>query len=141
MSIDYQQDIKTLSLSNYHFHRGEYSKAIDLIAQHHFEQGQIKTIARTHAIRCYYELYLENHTYYELLVAQIESDIRYTHRNKTLTEEKMRSNLNFLNFIKKLAGMRLQGKLKPEIQEQLISEFSTLKTTLSRSWLIELIKR
>lgn len=141
LSLKTKEDIKTISLSIYHFHKMEFSQAVDLIAQHHFKQAQIKTIARTHAIRCYYELYLQDSTYYDLLIAQIESDIRFSRRNKMLTAEKLRSNLNFLNFIKRLANQRLGGKLKKEGQAKMLLELSELKITLSRSWLIELIKR
>jgi hypothetical protein len=107
---------------------------------HNFKHGQIKSVSRTHAIRCYYGQYLLDQSYYDLLITEISSNERYVRRKENLPEDKLRVQLNFLVFVKKLATMRISGKLKPNQQELMINELFEQKITISRSGLIGVIK-
>ncbi len=141
LSPNYKLDIKTISLSTFYLHKKEFSKAIDLIKTNQFSQFQINEVARMHAIRCYYELFLLDDTYYDLVITQIDSNERFMRRNKKLPIERFQTNLNFLNFIKKLIKIRTAGKLKEKEQSLMREELLKLKITLSRSWLLDIIKR
>ncbi len=141
LSKDSKTDIKTISLSTFYLHKKEFSKAIDLIKSTTFNQFQVNSVARMHALRCYYELFLLDSTFFDLLVAQIDSNERFVRRSTDLPETIIRSRLNFLNFMKKLIKTRAAGKLKPSRQEMMKKELLNQEITLSRSWLIDIIKR
>ena len=136
-----KEDIKTISLSTYFFHKKEFSKAVEMMTTHRFRHLQMKYISRPHLIRCCYELYLLDSSYYEVLIAQIDSNERFIRRIENLPEDKLKSGLHFLSFIKKLATMRLTGKLRPTQQQYMLEELARQQITLSRSWLLEIIER
>ena len=141
LSPNSKADIKTISLSTFYLHKKEYSKAIDLIRAHRFQHYQVKSIARTHCIRCYFELYLLDSTYFDLLIYQIESYERFLRRDNKTSEDKLKAGLNFVNFIKKLAILRASGVLKPNQQKEMLNLLNKQKITFSKSWLIGLLKR
>ena len=132
---------KTISLSIYYFHKEEFSKAVDLIVNHDFKHTQLERPARTHSVRCCYERYLQDSTCYDLLISQIDSFERYARRHSDKGEERLVSRLNFFSFIKKLATKRLSGKLNSKEQTEMVKELAKQEIILSRSWLLEIIKR
>ena len=81
-----------------------------------FKHNQIKNTIKYHLARCYYELFLEDPSFFETLIAQLETIEKYF-RRINLPEDRLRRSLNFLSFLKKLATMRLTGKLN-EVQRQ-----------------------
>lgn len=144
LSEEIKEESVALSLSVYHYHQKDFSKAIDLLRTdedegHSIKYAMLKSTSRVHEIRCYYEIALESPSYFDLLIDKIPAHENFVRRNQ-FTKEREKSHLNFLKFIRKLAVSRSAGKLKLKQKEDLLDELKNKKTILSRSWLEEKIK-
>lgn len=132
---------KKISLSYLHFYKQEYEEAIDLLVGASFIMEIPKTVARTHLIRCYYELYLKDPSYYDVLYAEMDSFERYLRRRDELPKPKLDEHLHFLSFIKKVLSIRNSKKLKPKQKDTLHKELEQQEHTVSRSWLKSILEK
>ncbi len=132
-------DIKNLGLAYLYFHQQRFSKAVDLLADYHFVHPLYALSARIHHLRCCFELFLTDSTYYDLLIAQSQAFERLVRRHQMISKAKVAAYLNFAQFIRKLAAVRLKGKINKEEKMKFKSQLEKQKITMSRSWLLEKI--
>jgi len=127
----------TISKAVIAFHGRAYNDAISLLQTHAFARALIKSRAKLLSFRAYFEIFIEDENYLELVLSQIGAHEKFYRRNRYLSKIKVRSNLNFLVFSKQLALARLDIEGLQEIKEKIAAE-----TTLNfKSWLSEKVEQ
>lgn len=129
-------DLTNASLANLYFHQKEFDKVIEVVVQHHFSNHGLNYVTKLLLIRCYYELFLQNDSYHEVLIAQTYSFEKYVQRNSNFSEVRKEAILNFTRFVRKLANTRLKGKLSKSEKNNMQDFLVEQKVTMSRSWLL-----
>lgn len=140
LSASSRSEVKNLGLANIYFHQGDFATAIKLLDRSHFTNPLQQISARLHTLRCYYELYLTDPTYEEMLIDKTLAFEQSVRRNKSLSPEKRRSYFNFAQFLRQLAKERALGKLDQSTQQSFLKVLENQKITISRSWLMQKIK-
>ena len=137
----HKDDITIASLAYLYFHQHEYNSVLETVAQHHFSNHNLNSTTKLLLIRCYYELFLQDDSYHEVLVAQTYSSEKHVQRNSKFSESKKKAFLNFIQFVRKLANTRLKGKLTKTEQNNMQNLLEEQEVTMSRSWLLKKIKQ
>lgn len=135
-----RNDLKNLGLSYLYFHQGKFTIAIELLEAHQFTNPLQYISARIHALRCYFEIFLQNSSYLELLLDQTFAFEKLIRRRNNLNDEKRQAYFNFTQFLRQLAKQRALGKLAKLKQEQFQKTLDNQRITMSKSWLLEKIK-
>ena len=140
VSEEVRKDVKTLAYANLLFHRKLFSKAIDDLSQHSFIHPLYLISSRIHALRCYYELYLQDSSYHELLISQGQAFEKFVRRSKVYNDSFSKACLNFVSMLSKMANWRLGKKMTKAQQQIIFQKLEEQEHTISRSWLLEKIK-
>ena len=135
-----KQEVETLGRAHLNFHQQRFSRAIDEIAQQHFVHPFYRIGARLHSLRCYYELFLLNDSYFSFLTDQCLALEKSVYRNQFISKSYAKAILNFSKFIRKLANKRLLKKLTTREINYFSDQLKNQNITISRSWLLEKIK-
>lgn len=135
-----REDVKTLALANLNFHRGKFSQAIDDLNKHHFVHPLYVMSARLHHLRCSYELFLEEESYFELFIAQGQAFEKFVRRSKVHNDAFSKACLNFVGMIMRLANLRLGKRLSATERDAFYKKLEEQNHTISRSWLLQKIK-
>lgn len=122
------------------FHQHSFSEITALLAQQTFIHPFHKISARLYGIRCYYELFLKDATYFSLLIDHSLAMEKSIYRDAFISPEYSEAILNFSKFIRKLANQRSIGQLDLSQQDKLIGFLDQQKITISRSWLLKKIR-
>lgn len=101
------------------FHKKEFSKTIDLISNHKFSKQLQNLQSKTILLRAYFEQYLLDNSYYELLIAQTQAFEKFIRRNELISESKKERYLNFTLFMRRIVNGHWQGKLDRSLLELL----------------------
>ncbi|MFK7772987.1 MAG: hypothetical protein AB8F94_12650 [Saprospiraceae bacterium] len=130
-----REDASCFGLGLLFFHKKEFSKTIDLILNHTFSKPLLTLQSKTILLRAYFEQYLIDNSYYDLLIAQTQAFEKFIRRNELISEIKKDRYLNFALFTRKIVSAHWQNKLDQSVLEKLNSNEVLLKF-----WLIEKIK-
>ena len=89
-------------------------------------------------IRNYYEILLQNSSYYRLFVSETNAFEKFIRRNDQITENRAKSYLNFIAFIRKLGRLKYENKRFDDTQNaKLIEDLTAIKPIEARRWLLE----
>lgn len=122
-----------LSLAFLAFNEGKYSQAIDLLLNHTFEKPLNTIKSKTILLRTYFELFVRDDSYYELLLAQTLSFEKHIRRNKDISTEKADGFLNFIKLTRRVAN----GLLENHIPEDLIDAIESHVSLPYKEWLLQ----
>jgi len=107
-----------------HFYKKEYDLTIDLMNQVSLDTSKI-FVAKNMIIRCYFELFMKDDTYYSLFENYAKSYEHFLMTDKKWTHKKKQPNLLFCRIIKKLAKRYYQGDKESDILEWLGKQIAT----------------
>ncbi len=136
LSSDTKEDLNHLSLAYLCFHQNKYKDAIDLLIQHRFVISAFKNIAKIQLIKCYFELFTTDRSYYDLLLAQTHSYEKFSRRNSEISILRKETQIAFTQFVRKLAQNMTVGSLSKKSKIQLSQLLEKQNNIISRSWLI-----
>jgi hypothetical protein len=122
-----------LSLAFLAFNEGKFSQAIDLLLNHNFEKPLNSIKSKTILLRTYFELFVRDDSYYELLLAQTLSFEKHIRRNKNISAEKADGFLNFIKLTRRVAN----GLLENHIPEDLIDAIESHVSLPYKEWLLQ----
>lgn len=130
-----KENATLLSLAALNFAQGKYLLTIDLLINHLFDKPFQIISAKSLLLRTYFEQFLKDESYFELLIAQTHAFEKYIRRCKDLSPEKSTLRLNFAQFTRRLAI----GIFEKNIPDSLIT---TLKSNSysSKQWLLQKIE-
>ena len=139
LNKDIKPKLSKLARSFYHFYKREIEEAIDLIMDISFSSPFRNASARLHLLRCYYELFDKDISYFEMLISQCIAFEKMVKRNPNYSRENVDSYINFSKFIRLLSKTKASGELTKDQKKRLIDYLDQQKIVKSRSWLIQKI--
>jgi len=132
-----RNDAIALSKASLHFHMKEYSETIDLLNNHQFQQIFHQLKGRTLLIRTWFEQFLLNDDYYELLIAQLEAFEKLIRRNDIVASHKKEGYLNFILATKHLSDFISQNKPPGEIKMKMKKYLEESRKIILKKWIEE----
>lgn len=131
-----REDASCFGLGVLFFHKKEFTRTIELILNHIFSKPLQILQSKTILLRAYFEQYLIDDSYYELLIAQTHAFEKFIRRNELISELKKERYLNFVLFIRKIVNGHWQNKL----DNTLIEKLNNTNAVLLKFWLLEKLK-
>lgn len=128
-----RQDTTSLSLALLHFYKKDYESVLGILLNHNFQKPLFTLNAKTILLRTYFEQFIQEPSYFDLLIDQSFAFERFVRRNNFIAANKK---LPFLNFI--LLTRKLANKLLEEgNDEALFHQIQNNKAVVLKSWLME----
>lgn len=112
-----RKDAVTLAKALWFYQINQGDAAIRLLQEVDFLNVYYQVQSRVLLLKTYYELFHQDHSYFELINSQTEAFERYLRRNTHLAENKKEGLLNLVMAVKKL--IRLQMEVNPAEQERI----------------------
>lgn len=132
-----REEAITISKAVIAFHKEAYNDTISLLQTHSIARPLIKSRAKLLSFRAYFELFIQDENYLDLVLSQIGAHEKFYRRNRYLSKTKIRSNLNSLAFSKQLALARFDIEILKEIKEKIAAE-----TNINfKNWLTEKVEQ
>lgn len=129
-------DATNLSLGFLFYHKKEYKKTLDLVLNHTFSKPLLILQSKIILLRTYFELYLSDDSYYDLVIAQTQSFEKFIRRNELISNTKKERFLNFVLFIRKIVNTHWYRQTDKSIYQKI----EATESVLLKFWLLEKIK-
>ncbi len=128
-----KEDATCFSLSLLYFHKHELEKTIDTILNHSFTKPLYILHSKTILIRTYFEKFITDNSYYELVLDQTYAFEKFVRRNELISISKKDLYLNFILFTRKIINDILQNA----ISMTLYNTIKNHKSVILKSWLLD----
>lgn len=128
-----REKVVLLSKANVKFNLGDYSSTIDLLLSSTFPMILDKITARILLVKSYYELFLIDDSYQNLLSMQIGNFEKNIRREEKISQNKKIGFLNFTKFLKKL----LEIKVKKEDLLKFRQHLQSTTSITHKAWLLK----
>jgi len=120
--------------------KGDWDKSLDYLIN-----GTNKDIyplrSRSVIVRAFFEKFLMDNSYLEILLSNIQAFEIYLRRNPFFVEEKVNHYLNFLLIAKLLARKIHANESSQSIKDWFQDKTNSYKSILAKSWLIEKVNK
>ncbi|MFK8010384.1 MAG: hypothetical protein AB8H03_28780 [Saprospiraceae bacterium] len=136
LPLSVQKDATCSGLSLMFFYKKEQTKTIDLILNHTFSKPLYILKSKSTLLRAFFELFLNDESYYELITAQIKAFEKFIRRNNLISIHRKESYLNFILFIQRITEAHWKNSLDQKIYDKL----KNTNPVLLKSWLLEKIE-
>ena len=128
-----------LSLAQLFFYEKKFEEALVLLQGADIKLNSQNYVAKAHFIRCGYEYFLTNDTYYYKLLKNIEAFQRWSRRNPDY--KNFQAMLNFLSMVRRITNEKTLGKLSSKQKIDLRTRLDGFSYIVSRQWLSEKINQ
>ncbi|MFN0216297.1 MAG: hypothetical protein ACKVT2_18715 [Saprospiraceae bacterium] len=135
LEAEIRQDSKTMALVLISFNRSNYDQTIQLITEHHFFNLLIQMNTRVILAKAWFEQFIQNADYFELLLYQLDAIEKFIRRNNLASQQKKEEHLNFILATKHLAMFISDKKPAPEIRSRLEKYLNAGQRIVSRDWI------
>ncbi len=132
-----REDAITLSFAIWNFRKGEYEAAINLIYNYSFSKPLQIVLSKTLLIRTYVELFLQDISYYNLSIAQINTFEKYIRSHKIVSEQIMDGYLNFTRFTRKMVNHKSRNKDTSKLEQ----DIRNARNVRLKKWLLEKVEK
>ena len=126
-----EEEVVILTKANLYFNLGDYSQVVDLLSTRSFANVLDKLKAKTLILKSYFEIYLQNESYYNFALSQIENFERNIRREDKISDVKKLNLLNFARYFKKL----LDAKIKKIDLYKFLSNLSKIEHISNKPWI------
>lgn len=130
-----KNDAKAMGMGLLLFDRQESSKAIELINQVEFKNNFYQNQARVLLLKSYFEEFIKNENYYDLIIYNANSFERSLKRNKKISDVRKTGLLNFVWAVKKMAELLYENKFIKT--EKVKSEILERNPMAGKLWLLK----
>ncbi|MCB9291710.1 MAG: hypothetical protein H6559_01055 [Lewinellaceae bacterium] len=131
-----QVDAVSLGTAYWYFAKGEFSASNALLQQVE-SSPQYQLRVKSLSLRNYFELFLQDETYYELAVYESKAFGKFLRRNEKITESRARGYLALCSFIRKLARLKVTGQWTGGKLAKLRKKLERESAVVARPWLLE----
>lgn len=121
------------------FYQKEYSKAIDLLLNYPFDKTLDSIRSKGLIIRCYFELFLKDSSYYDLFTSFSISFEKYLSRDDIGSGNRIQLYLNFVKALRTLGRLIRENKYHGKFKKIYSKRISNEKIIL-KPWLINKIE-
>ena len=137
LPADQQVDAVSLGTAYWYFAGGEYTAANDLLRQVESSDLQYQLRVRSLSLRSFFELFLQDETYYELLTHEASAFRKFLRRNPKITEQRAAGYLYLAAFLRKLSRLSINRQLTPGKLSELQKALEEEDAVVARQWLRE----
>ena len=134
-----REDSKTMGLANLYFQQKNYSRIIDLLGAYNTEDVTYLLVAKTMLLRSYFEFFLQDHSYYEMMLNYSLSFESLVKRKKSLQEERKIGCLHLSTFIRKISNAILGNNWNSQTKNNYLKTVKLTNPLIGKQWLIEKI--
>ncbi|MCC6724376.1 MAG: hypothetical protein IT258_07685 [Saprospiraceae bacterium] len=132
-------ETRTLSLGIWHFHQSEYSQAIDLLLNYSFQDFKNVLSSKNLLLRCYFELFLYDGTYYPLFISFSNAFDKFVKREKQLALNRKVWYKNLLSSLLIITRHKHESTWNQDIAVKIKHEISS-KPMYLKAWILERIE-
>lgn len=136
LPVQIREDATNLSLGFLYYHKKEYTQTLDLILNYTFSKPLLILQSRIILLRTYFELYLIDDSYFELVIAQTHAFEKFIRRNQLISNTKKERFINFVLFIRRIVNAHLQK----ELSWSMYRKIESTESVLLKFWLLEKVK-
>jgi len=133
------ENFKPLAEATLYFYQEAFSRAITIINTNKFSESIIDINAKLLVLRAYYELFLLDNTYWQLLNSCLKNYEKYLSRDTKLDESKIKGYVNFIHIFKKFLKITIQKKYNHQSISTLIELLNTMSPVTAKPWLLDKI--
>ena len=134
LNAEKRENAKVLSLGYVLFHQKNYWGVIDLFLNQKFTTRPDLLRSKTLLLQSYFELTLEDDTFFELFHSYSKSYEKFIRRDTVFSEKRMNAYLNFILLVRRVlklkANLLWNEKEKKKIENRIKKEDSILKNWL-----------
>lgn len=141
ISPDTHKEIMTMAKAYLAFHEQQYSKVTDLLFDFKPTIIDLNIQARTLVARAYFEISINDESYYELFLSNLDAFSRYLYRVEGTNKQKIKASLNFIHFLKQLGKLLIEQKISNEYLNNLMLEIKDTKPLGAQSWFLNRIEK
>lgn len=134
-----QEDATTYSLAILDFHRQYFEEAIFHLLGKTFSKSYQPKV-RMLTIRIYFEQFLCNTSYFELLISNIKAYEKFIQRDHFFSEKKLDHHLNTLKLLQKLAKKINSKEDTRKTKKWFLEELNSGKVYVSKKYLLQKAK-
>jgi hypothetical protein len=128
-------DAISLGTAYWYFGKGEFKSALKLLQKIESSDLQYLLRIKSLSIRSYFEIFLTDDTYYELVNYESKAFEKFLRRNELLSETRIRSYLKFISFILKMASLKTHFKVNEKNVENLKKKLEEEASIIAKQWL------
>lgn len=132
-----RDEVVRFNLGKLHFQKGDFSTVIELLLNKTFSEVLYQITSRTILLKSYFEIFLKDRTYHDLILTQAEAFEKYLRREKNISKSNRTRSLNFIRYYKKLVGCFSKKTDLGLIQSSILKE----NMLSNKPWLLEKTKK
>ncbi|MEM1319360.1 MAG: hypothetical protein AAGG75_03840 [Bacteroidota bacterium] len=134
---DCRKAAKTVGLAQIHFHQQDYHKSIELLLTIKTTKTDYLLRARSLSLRSYYELFVNDYSYYEMLEYETKSYERFIKRKALLTDQRLKAYQNLGSFARHMARIYINPNKRRQKIEKLRQEINKEHIVVAKRWLLQ----
>lgn len=135
-----KEEILTVTYASIANFEKQHDKVIDILTNFKSENQVRVFMVKKLIIRTYFELFIEDRSYYEIFLSACLSFEKQLYRNQLKNALRIESNLNFIHLLKKTAKIISEGQFNAERKQVLIEEVTHKEQLILRYWFIKRLK-
>ncbi|MCB0584461.1 MAG: hypothetical protein KDD06_03925, partial [Phaeodactylibacter sp.] len=132
-----QMDAVSLGTAYWYFAGGDYSASNALLRQVEATDLQYQLRVKSLSLRNYFELFLKDDTYFELLSYESKTFRKFLRRNQKISESRAKGYLNMASFLRKMAKWKAGGQLTSRQLSRLREKLEAESSIIAKPWLQE----
>ncbi|MCO6480755.1 MAG: hypothetical protein J5I94_29205 [Phaeodactylibacter sp.] len=132
-----QVDAVSLATAYWYFAKGDFSASNALLRQVESTGLQYQLRARSLSLRNTFELFLQDGSYYDLVVYESKAFGKFLRRNEKISSGRAQGYLNLASSLRKLAGLKAGGQLSSDKLAKLRKKLEREGAVVARPWLME----
>ncbi len=134
-----RESASQLAWAYWYYHKGAFSDVLTCLQEVDFLPSygfRVKSLR----LRSYFELFQQDDSYLDPLMADIHSFDLYIRRHKAINSKRRTTYLNFIKFTKKLIRLKTNATVSDAEKEKLSSSIQQKEPIVVKHWLLEKLK-
>jgi len=139
LNIDVRDNARILCKAFLFYGQRMFRETDELISSFNFTSPFYQLRGKILSIRALLELYLKDHTYFDLIQSASSAFEKFIRRNQTLGIEHKKAYLGFIQHLRQLVSLSVNLKLSAEAKAKFKAKISKQVSVINRDWLIQKI--
>jgi len=132
---DIREEGTSIALALLYFHESYFDRTIEMIRERRFSNVILQMNMRLLLTKAWFEKFVQDHSYYDLLISQLETNEKFIRRNTVISKAKKEGNLNFFIIVKHLVEMFTNKRPTSDIRSWFEKRVSANQHVLAKEWL------
>lgn len=135
-----RDNAKTLCLAFLFYGQKKFKETDELVSNFSFTSPFYQVRAKILSLRALFELFIIDHSYYDLIQSTSSAFEKFLRRNKTLGTQHKTAYLGFIQHLRQLVDLCANLKLSAKVKEKFKAKISRKASVINRDWLIQKIE-